>query len=1413
MKITDIKINGTEQTDRIEQHPDSLLTLKRSFQVDGKIRGKSKSHSIILEDEDMLEFVFSDGTTWLSTQNTLEDIFPEAAKPESKRGPKQFQIPIEISMPASERGIIKKVVVKVINILAKKAIQVSVNKLAGELEDKQLKNQEGLFRLSSDFELHEFDPSGESKKTFCLLIHGTASSTEGSFGKVVDTGLMKFLQTTYNERILAFQHRTLTENPLQNVKALIQQLPNECTLHLITTSRGGLVGEVLSRFCNSEGPESGFTVSEINVLRKEYPKKYFEALNEIITDIKQELSSKKIRIEKFVRIACPAGGTTLASKRMDNFLNIALNLIGFGTGAAANPVFIAFKNLISAVVDSKNQENALPGLEVQRPNSPFIKVLNGTDQENPLKIDNSLIVISGDSLPAFRLSALLIIASKLFYRRENDLVVDTVSMSMGTKRTGLMQEFFYDGKDINHFKYFENDTTNEAIREALSTEWGKPLARFNPVMVFPAPQRDVDLSGVKIENPLLKFTHKHKTVYSSELPIKVSISKGDLAFASYPLLAGHFENDSILYAEKQIDKNMNGLLTQFQKLRNYPGKIKDSRVFLTHKKGFKGTIIVGLGKPEKLTPSELTQTIESGVIDYLFDLQKNRETQMDTSPKTDIGISSLIIGCGYGGLPIDKSIRAVVQGVHNANFAMHELNPESELIIKHLEFVEVFEDKAINSLFTIHRIASEPGSFKIEKDKNGIKTLLGAKKRIPLDATQDWWNRLTVVKDDSDKKTIQTLKFNASTQSARVEEQTLLTTPELMEGIIKEISTNDYWDERKAKTIFEMLIPNDFKDELKRHGNIVWVLDPYTATYPWELLQEGVGKTKPICVNSGMVRQLATPNYRKNIKMVTQNSALVVADPDLEGFANQLEGARAEGKEVSKMLQQKGVDVTESFNQKHAEIIENVFGRDYKIIHLSGHGVFHEDPDKGSGMVIGKNKYLSTREIQQMSTVPEFVFVNCCHLGKTDGVAEELYQLRYKLAANIGTQLINNGVRCVIAAGWAVNDEAALEFARVFYSQMNEGNTFGKAVKEARKAIFDKFSETNTWGAYQAYGDPYYRFRKPETEKTEKSYLVSREAEIDLENLLSELEIGDHTSKEYLEQLDAISKAVDTDKIRNTKITELEAVISMELREYERACAKFKDVISKNDDFASFSSFEKYQNVRAKKVIEDYRNKKVNGGAFVKELKDVILQIKLLLEISPTAERINILGSTYKRQAFLTRIKTNKQEAYELAAFYYQDAFHKYKTWYSLTNWLTIEAILELSGKRKWNSTITTADGNYKLSSLDEAHRELIKLERSVPKDMEIMNYWDMITVINIMLCRYILNFSKFNSQIYLDKIMTSISDLWKKAGSKGKRFAEIEHLEFIIDALSIEKNELTSSLQKNITNMKKELEELISKR
>jgi hypothetical protein len=63
-------------------------------------------------------------------------------------------------------------------------------------------------------------------------------------------------------------------------------------------------------------------------------------------------------------------------------------------------------------------------------------------------------------------------------------------------------------------------------------------------------------------------------------------------------------------------------------------------------------------------------------------------------------------------------------------------------------------------------------------------------------------------------------------------------------------------------------------------------------------------------------------------------------------------------------------------------------------------------------------------------------------------------------------------VRCVIAAGWKVLDDAAQLFAETFYEHFLDGTNFGDSVLAARGATFDAYGSSNTWGAYQCYGDP-----------------------------------------------------------------------------------------------------------------------------------------------------------------------------------------------------------------------------------------------------------------------------------------------------------------------------------------------------
>jgi hypothetical protein len=86
-----------------------------------------------------------------------------------------------------------------------------------------------------------------------------------------------------------------------------------------------------------------------------------------------------------------------------------------------------------------------------------------------------------------------------------------------------------------------------------------------------------------------------------------------------------------------------------------------------------------------------------------------------------------------------------------------------------------------------------------------------------------------------------------------------------------------------------------------------------------------------------------------------------------------------------------------------------------------------------------------------------------------------------------------------------------------------------------------------------------------------------------------------------------------------------------------------------------------------------------------------------------------------------------------------------------------------------------------------------------------------MLSGINISLCKFILQHAKSDVKnaselISQQDIYMEIENLWKKAGSKGKRFAEIEHLEFIIDALSIAKNKNTKTLAAKLEQLKTQL-------
>lgn len=1784
-----IRVRGVRQATVENLDADnSVIELRASYRLGESTRGLRESFTEDLRDDDVLQLVFDDEdeTTWFCSPSSLGEVFPEAdAQSRSVDG--VFELPQTLRGPSTERGLFSDIAVKFLNIFTKKAVHQSIGALAADLERKQLDNLSGLYRLDSKFGFQKFTPE-ITEKPFLLFIHGTGSSTKSSFGGLAENDVWDFIGTTYGGNVLAFQHETLTKSPLQNVLELVNQLPQTATLHLITHSRGGLVGDILARFCNSNEKARGFDDSEMTYLEKTGRTDDLEK----IKSIKEAFANRRIVIEKFIRVACPANGTTLASKRLDNFFNITANLIGVGTGIGANPVYGALKNLIASAIDTKNDADVLPGLEAMNPESPFIKVLNSPGTS--VIIDNPLIVISGNCTIKPNLKALLVIASKLFYFANNDLVVNTRSMYQGTKRERVVQYLFDSSGEVDHFHYFKNPLTAKAIGEALKATDGELLPDFKtedqttlaetsrnailnadggqvftntvtgkkPIVVLlpgimgsnlmvqnslywinywrfitgglmklePKPadginavslvktsynklvqylsaQYDVvtfpfdwrkqlgdtsdlldkeiirllqfkqpiklighSMGGVLIRDFILHhpdtwqtlnrssgfrllflgaplggsfripavlfgqdgiinslskidiihtkkellqmFTkmpgilsllpvsvdsdndfasdevwEKMKAARDSDWPlpgekdltifkayrdlivngsdgidfsnavyiagkdkatpcgyriddtadgkelvflstgegdqsvtwetgipkklidnnavyyinvshgslanepstfsgiseilangstsllsrtrpavrgeekvfrmpepetfdltpegversvlglesgekkpvvtgtsINVLVRNGDLRYASFPVLAGHFQGDGILTAEAEIDKNLGGALSERHRLGIYPGPVGTSEILISGDSESKGAIIVGLDSFGTLTAFQLVQTIEQGVSRYLLEMNSKLSFKKSLAKaQGQVGISVVLIGSGYGGLSIESSVEAILQGVQNANNKVDKVEKGRTKLIEQIEFIELYEDRALSCFYALRKIEKDQNSaLQITLDKAGIKTLFGARKRIPAEVTDGWWQRINVrladtnePAEDEEEKPVRCLQFSVSTGGAREEKRTLYISPAGLDDMLKDSAENNRWSPALAKTLFEMLIPLDFKEQLKKQCNINWILDAYTAAYPWELLQDKLEDATPLSINGGMIRQLATQQYRLKINSVTRDNALVVGDPQLDGFVNQLPGAEKEGNMVNTLLQKHGFTCTPIISGTTSQILQALFSQDYKIIHLAGHGVFNEDDPKSSGMLIGKNNFLSPFHIYQMSTVPELVFVNCCFLGKMDGAAEELYSNRYKLAANIGTQLIENGVKAVVVAGWEVDDEAALAFTETFYQKMFEGYNLGSAVQDARKWIYERYgTNNNTWGAYQAYGDPFYRFRDNVSNKKEykPEFVIAEEAEIELHNLRNELKTGRYTEKEQRSRLDAISKAVDAASIRQAAITEKEALIYADLHEYNLAIEKMESLLLLEKASFSVATLEKYCNIRMKKYVDDFFNNDKRPADLVEKMDKVIRDLRSLMTIGDTAERASLMGSAYKRRGLLSSSEEEKTKAYAAAAFYYMKANfmngNRYVA-YPLTNWYELESILALIDNRKWNTTTKWNNETYVLPAKQEAIKVLKSLRDFFTAKGSDMDYWNLMVAPNVSLCLLVMETSDTGDESSWKEVLDGYRAVWNRGGSQGDKFAEIEHVTLLLDALSLSRKRAATEMKKGLTLLKEGLEKM----
>ena len=169
-----------------------------------------------------------------------------------------------------------------------------------------------------------------------------------------------------------------------------------------------------------------------------------------LAELLGELATREIRVTRFVRVACPARGTTLASGRLDRWLSMLNFLAGKALGESP---FADGLEFLLAVVKERTDPRTLPGLEAMMPGSALTRLLHHPE----LVTRADLSVIAGDVEGASPWQKIKLLVTDWFYGADHDLVVNTGAMSGGLRRTEGGARFRLDrGAQVNHFSYFRN---------------------------------------------------------------------------------------------------------------------------------------------------------------------------------------------------------------------------------------------------------------------------------------------------------------------------------------------------------------------------------------------------------------------------------------------------------------------------------------------------------------------------------------------------------------------------------------------------------------------------------------------------------------------------------------------------------------------------------------------------------------------------------------------------------------------------------------------------------------------------------------------------------------------------------------------------------------------------------------------
>jgi len=763
-----------------------------------------------------------------------------------------------------------------------------------------------------------------------------------------------------------------------------------------------------------------------------------------------------------------------------------------------------------------------------------------------------------------------------------------------------------------------------------------------------------------------------KSLHGGVEPLRITVTNGDLTFEQEPLLIGHYRATQLTGTEKVIDRLIGGAMTRSLEMGVYPASIGSHQIFINTRPDLergsfvprpRAVIIVGLGDEGKLLAADLVQSVRQGVIAWAQRLDGHRK-----HARPAIELAATLLGSGGSSIGAGDAARLVAQGVYEANVLLQNDGNRTRPKVARLRFVELYLDRATDAWRALRmQAAGTPNQYVID---DSVQAGTGPLQR-PSDSGYrgSEFDFLRVGRETESDGT-PTILYTLDTKRARVEIRGRRAESVVINDLIATASNDAVGDEQIGRTLFNLLIPIELEPYLAAGAGETQIeVDAHTARIPWELLdtnREGDSDLVPWAIRVKLLRKISSRGYQpRTAEATAEISALVIGEPACPPEYPRLYGARSEALAVRGCLTgDAALTVTELISEDSSrpgatarEVVGALFEKPWRIVHIAGHGAPAAIGAPG-GVVLSNETFLGPAEFGSMRTVPELVFVNCCHVGAADSaqLLERQYD-RALFASGVAGGLIAIGVRCVVAAGWAVDDDAATVFAEEFYRSLLRGNRFIVAVAEARAAARERGPGLNTWAAYQCYGDPDWVLRRRAADVDRATAPLVEDftgigsataLKLALERIVVRTKYQGADVAEQLRNLAQLEKMFAARWGRSGDVAELFGEAFVEAGDVEAGVQWYETAVAAPDGRASIRAAEQLANLRARlgwdivdRAARDLDDRKQLPKAITRADRLLAQSLELLTRLNalePTMTRASLIGSAYRRMALVDGI-------------------------------------------------------------------------------------------------------------------------------------------------------------------------------